>query len=221
MAIAEYDYADFENGKQAEQDAKLLVKFFVKTKEDVTKSAEQGRPVFKELEYIDIQIPGNRGSGIKRPATFKDKQRFPKHYAAFKQRIELPQEGTPLTEWPVISRSLAEEMAFHGVKTVEHMADMADNIASSFMGGQSFKAKANEWLERAKKDVTQSQMEVELAKRDAQIAALSAKLDALTPDKPKRRRKVSEGTESDDKLSDIGQRPVKPSGGGGGSLSGS
>jgi hypothetical protein len=221
MAIAEYDYADFDNGKQAEQDAKLLVKFFTKARQDSTKSAEQGRPVFKELEYIDIQIPGQRGGGIKRPATFKDKQRFPKHYAAYKQRIELPQEGTPLAEWPVISRSMAEELAFHGVKTVEHMADMSDNIASTFMGGMSFKAKANDWLARAKKDVSQSQMEVELAKRDAQIASLSAKLDVLMADKPKRKRRTPEEMERDNKLSDTGQRPAESSGSGGGPSSSS
>lgn len=221
MAIAEYDYADFENGKQAEQDAKLLVKFFLKTKEDSTKSAEQGRPVFKELEYIDIKVPGNRGSGVKRPATFKDKQRFPRHYAAFKQRIELPQEGTPLAEWPVISRSMAEELAFNGVKTVEHMADMSDTIASSFMGGQSFKAKAKDWLARAKKDVTESHLAAELEKRDKLIATMQAQLEKLTSEKPKRRRKAPEETESGNELSDIGQRPAEQSGSGGGSLTGS
>jgi hypothetical protein len=212
MAIAEYDYADFENGKQAEQDAKLLVKFFFKTKEDTSKSAEQGRPVYKDVEYVDISIPGNRGSGVKRPASFKDKQRFPRHYAAFKQRVELPQEGTPLSEWPVISRSMAEELAFHGVKTVEHMADMSDSIASSFMGGQSFKSKAKEWLDRARKDVTESHLAAELDKRDKLIATMQTQLDMLTNEqKPKRKRRTPEEMERDNKLSDIGQRSVEPS----------
>jgi hypothetical protein len=222
MAIAEYDYADFENGKQAEQDAKLLVKFFYKTKKDTTKSAEQGRPVFKDVEYVDISVPGNRGSGVKRPATFRDKQRFPRHYAAFKQRIELPQEGTPLSEWPVISRSMAEELSFHGVKTVEHMAEMSDTIASSFMGGQSYKAKANEWLERARKDVTESHLASELYKRDKLIATMQEQLDKLTSEhKPKRKRRTPEEIERDNKLSDSGQRFVEQSGSGSGADTGS
>jgi hypothetical protein len=222
MAIAEYDYTDFEHGKQAEQDAKLLVKFFIEARKDPTKSTEQGRPVFKEQEYISIKIPGSRGSGIKRPASFKDKQRFPKHYAAFKQRIELPQEGTPLAEWPVISRSMAEELAFNGVKTVEHMADMSDTIASSFMGGQSFKAKAKEWLERARKDVTESHLAAELEKRDKLIATMQEQLDKLTSEyKPKRKRRTPEEIERDNKLSDTGQRPAEQGGSGGGPLPGS
>lgn len=212
MAIAEYDYADFGHDKQAEQDAKLLVKFFYKTKEDKAKSAEQGRPVFKELEYISIKIPGNRGAGQQRAATFRDKQRFQRHYAAFQQRVELPQEGTPLAEWTLIARSTAEELAFHNVKTVEQLADMSDTIASGFMGGQTFKTKAKDWLARAQKDVTASKLAAELEKRDKLIATMQVQLDKLTSEqKTKRRRKAPEETESDDKLSDIGQRSAEQS----------
>ena len=213
MAIAEYNHEDFEQTRQSEQDEKLLVKFYSKTVKDNARSAEQSRAVFKEVEYIDIRIPGARGTGAARPATHRDKERFPKHYAAFKARIEMPVEGTPLSEWPVITRAHAEELGFMGVKTVEHLADMADSNASQFMGGQSFKAKAKAWLERAKKDVSHTQLEEELSKRDAQIAALSAKLDALVSEKPKRKRRTREEIDRDNELSDIGQRPTEPSSG--------
>jgi hypothetical protein len=222
MAIAEYNHEDFEQTRQSEQDEKLLVKFYTKTIKDNPRSSEQSRAVFKEVEYVDIRIPGARGTGAARPATHRDKQRFPKHYAAFQARIELPVEGTPLSEWPVVTRAHAEELGFMGVKTVEQLAGMSDGNASQFMGGQSFKAKANAWLARAKKDVTQSQMEAELAKRDTQIAALSAKLEALLPDpKPKRKRRTPEEMKRDNELSDIGQRPFEPGSGGGGTDPGS
>ena len=211
MAIAEFNYEDFEHSQQAEQDKKLLVKFYQKAKQDQTKSAEQGRPVFKELEYISIKVPGQRGSGVTRPATFRDKQRFPRHYSAFQQRVELPQEGTPLAEWSLVTRSMAEEMAFSNIKTVEHLANMSDTIASGFMGGQMFKAKANEWLSRAKADVSVSHLEGELAKRDAQITELSAKLEAFMEGKPVKRSKPPATKEitRDDELSDTGQRPAE------------
>lgn len=221
MAIAEYNHEDFEQTRQSEQDEKLLVKFYTKTVKDNPRSAEQSRAVFKEVEYVDIRIPGARGTGAARPATHRDKQRFPKHYAAFQQRIEMPVEGTPLSEWPVITRAHAEELGFMGVKTVEQLAGMADSNASQFMGGQSFKAKANAWLDRAKKDVSLDKFETELALRDAQIAALSAKLDALVADKPKRKRRTPEEIKRDNELSDIGQRPAEPSGSGGGPNTGS
>ena len=121
MAIADFNHEDFQSTQQQEQDSTLLVKFYIKAVADKTATAEQGRPIFREREYIDIRIPGSR-DGAARPATFRDQQRFPKHYQAFKQRIDQPSEGTPLVEWGMISRSQAEELAFKNIKTVEQLA---------------------------------------------------------------------------------------------------
>jgi hypothetical protein len=183
MAIADFNVADFDRTQQQQQDEKLLVKFYIKSVKDVQRSKEEGRDIFKEKEYIDIRIPGSR-DGAARPATFRDKQRFPRHYAAFQQRVEMAEEGTPLSEWPVISRTLADEMAFFNIKTVEQLANVNDTIAGQFMGAQMYKQKAKAWLERAKEDVTVDKLQSELAQRDDllkelqdQIARLTARLD--------------------------------------------
>ena len=214
VGIADYNHEDFEQTQQAEQDKTLLVKFFFKTVPDATASEEQGRACFKEREYIDIRIPGARGAGATRPASLRDKKRFERHYAAFKQRVELPVEGTPLSEWPAITRSQAEELAFASVKTVEQLSEMSDVIASQMMGGQMFKAKANKWLQQARSDVSVSQMEGELAKRDAKIADLSGKLEELMQrlesPKPKRKRRSKEEIDRDNEQLDLGERSAEP-----------
>ena len=170
---------------------KLLVKFFTKSREDPAATRDAGRPVFKDVEYIDIKIPGNRRSGACRPAGEADKKRFPRHYEAFKQRTEAPIEGTPLSEWPIVSRSMAEEMAFFHVKTVEQLASMSDTNGQNFMGINTLKAKAKAWLERSKKGADEARLTSELEKRDLKIAALEEKLNALanpkTPEAPKKR----------------------------------
>jgi hypothetical protein len=222
MGIADYDASDFEQGRQAEQDSKLLVKFYYRTVSDKAKTEEQGRPVFKEQEFISIRVPGRGNSGAVRPATHRDKKRFQRHYEAFKQRVELPEEGTPLSEWPLVSRSMAETMSFSGLKTVEHLSDMDDNVASGIMGGMSLKRKAGEWLERAKQDVSVTQLTDELAKRDTLIAKMQEQIDSLMPDpKPKRKRRTPEEIERDNKLSHSGQRFVEPSSSGSGTDTGS
>jgi hypothetical protein len=214
VGIAEFNHEDFEQSRQAEQDKTLLVKFYFKTVPDPSASEEQGRACFKEREYIDIRVPGTRGAGAVRPATLRDKKRFERHYQAFKQRVELPVEGTPLSEWPVITRAHAEELAFVNVKTVEQLAGMSDSVASQMMCGQMFKTKANKWLEQAKSDVTSKELANELAQRDAKIAELSGKLEALTKKletpKPKRKRSSKEEIESDDKQLDLGERTAEP-----------
>lgn len=208
--LGSVDHEAFEHTRQSEQDAHLFVKFFQKAVRDEKASKENGRACFTEREYIDIRVPGTRGTGASRPATFQDKQRFPKHYAAFKQRVELPTEGTPLSEWAVISRTFAAELAYHEIKTVEQLAELNDNAASQLMGGYGYKAKAKEWLERAAADVTADRLQDELNKRDAKIQELSDKLEQLMADKPKRKRRSKEEIDSDHQRSNTGERSTEP-----------
>lgn len=178
MATAEFNHEDFEVSQQSEQDARLLVKFYVKTIEDKTRSAAEGRPIFRDKEYIDIKIPGSR-DGAARPATFKDRQRFAKHYAAFKQRVAKPTEGTPLSEWGAIGNNLIAEMAFQNIKTVEQLAELSDTLCQQFMGAQTFKAKAARYLTRMKEEVTIDTLQSELASRDAMLEQMQAQIDEL------------------------------------------
>lgn len=179
MQTADFDVASFENSAQSEEDKKLLVKFYVKPRPDNAESLKAGRPIFKDVEYIDIKIPGDRTGGVARPASHADKQRFRAHYEAFKSRIEMPLSGTPLIEWPLVSRSLAEELAFHNVKTVEHLSTMSDTHSGKFMGLNALKAKALKWLEQAGEEAKVHELQQELLERDERIATQGAQLEIL------------------------------------------
>lgn len=145
------NYEDFLPSAQRDQDRSLLVKFYIKPREDKEASDREGRPIFKDVEHIDIKIAGNKNAGAGRPATDADKRRFPEHYAAFKNRTSTEVGmGTPLTEWPPCSRSRAEELAYFNVKTVEQLATMNDAQVSNFMGLFKLKEQAKVWLENAK-----------------------------------------------------------------------
>ena len=190
MAFAEFDERDFDQSAQAEQDKKLLVRFYYKSVQDKTASKREGRPIFKEKTYIDIKIPGSR-DGAARPATPDDIKRFQKHHDAFKARVELPTEGTPLAEWPMITSSLAEEMSFMNIKTVEQLAALNDTHAGRFMGAHTYKEKARKWLERAKNDLNAESLQAQLAERDEKMAAMQGQLDEmkeLVARAPKRRK---------------------------------
>lgn len=180
MQTADFNYHDFSNTGQREADKALLVKFFIKPKQNQAESLKEGRPVFKDTEYIDIKVAGNRSGGACRPATPADIQRFPEHYAAFKQRTDHDTEtGTPLTEWPIISRSFAEELAFFHVKTVEQLGTMADTQISKFMGGYDLRAKAKKWLEQVAKDKPMWEMDGRMKKMEEENESLKTSLAAL------------------------------------------
>ena len=179
METADFDVASFEHQAQTEEDKKLLVKFYVKPRPDSAETIKQGRPIFKDVEYIDIRIPGDRTGGVARPASHADKQRFGAHYQAFKQRTEVPLDGTPLIEWPLITRSLAEELAFHHVKTVEHLSTMSDNNIGKFMGLNALKAKAIKWLEQAGEEAKVHELQEQLLERDERIATQGTQIEEL------------------------------------------
>jgi len=169
---------DFETTAQATMDQQLLVRFFIKSMKDAGRSARDGRAIFRDAEYVDIRIPGSRDA-ICRPANAHDKIRFQRHYEAFKKRIEAPIEGTPLTEWPVITRALAEELSFINVKTVEALATVADSAATGFRGLQMFKRKAQDWLALAESDAPLEQLNAKLEESERTIAAQDATIKDL------------------------------------------
>lgn len=169
---------DYSLRGTAEADKSLLVKFFIKPRQDMEKTQTEGRPVFKDVEYIDIKIPGNRNAGACRPATEADKNRFPDHYRRFKERVSDADlvVGTPLAEWPLITRSLAEELSFFHVKTVEQLAGMADAQAARFMGLMPIKQRAIKWLENVAKEKPMWEMDQKIRAQQQQIEELQTSL---------------------------------------------
>ena len=173
MQTADFNHNDFSNTSEA--DKNLLVKMFTKEVQNKLESQAQGRAIFKEKTYIEIRIAGQRDAQACRPITHADKQRFPAHWEAYQKRVEPPTEGTPLSQWAVISRTQAEELAFINVKTVEQLSTVADTNIQNFKGGYGLREKAVKWLENAgieadKRDKAEMRDEIEELK--AQIAKL-------------------------------------------------
>jgi hypothetical protein len=177
MEMMEANPNDFQETSEA--DKQLLVRFYLKNVQDKTESAKEGRPIFKEREYIEIRFPGNRSDAVARPATDADKSRFYRHYEAFQKRVEAPTEGTPLLEWGPISRSQAEELAFYNVKTVEHLANMSDTHCNQFMGIHALRKKAKDFLAASEAGVSIAELKDELQRRDEQIKLLQAQMDEI------------------------------------------
>ena len=186
---------------QYSEDDKLLVKFQYETKEDEQASREAGRPIFKEVEYIDIQVPGTRNR-VNRPVRPSDKSRFPRHYQAFQLRQEQPQmDGTPLSEWPGVTRSMAEELAFFKIHTVEQLAGMADVNTSNIKGAMFMKQKAQAYLDASKENsaaLALAEQKKENDKLRAEMAELRAMMQSQGDEpKPRRKRRTKAEMEAD------------------------
>ena len=81
-------------------DDKLYVIFHMDIVKDEGKSVEEGRPIFNDVEFVQIFVPGDKTNVIDRPIRPSDKARFPKQYQAFKEgkAEEAQLQKTPLKD---------------------------------------------------------------------------------------------------------------------------
>lgn len=177
--LPDIDINPYETTSQSKDDENLFVKFFYKTVPDKKATKEAGEPKFMEREYVDIRVPGKKDSTC-RPASDIDRKRFAPHYKAFKDRTGDQQiEGTPLKEWTGINRSMAEEMAFHNILTVEMLANAPDVQLSKFMGGMKAKEKAIDWVEQMKSEKPFLEMKKENEELRAMVKDLTEVVNNL------------------------------------------
>jgi hypothetical protein len=186
MQTIDYDYTIHQ--RPGAGDENLLVKFYFDAVKDDMATAKEGRPIFKEMEMVDIRIPGSRDNIVVRPVREKDKQRFPRHYAAFKQRMESSEKlvGTPLDQWPLLTKSQVEELKFFNIRTVEHLAGAPDSTGQKFMGFNSMKQKAADFIKAASAAAPLAQMREELDALKVQNEQLIEELRQMKVSKKER-----------------------------------
>lgn len=162
----------FDDGKEAEADRKLLVVFSQRAWHDKAESAKQGRPIYKDRDFITIMVPGDKDTVIERPARETDIQRFHRQYDAYKRKVnQQAAAGTPLRLAPFVNESQVKELEYFNCHTVEQLADLTDGNAQGFMGIQVLKQKAQAYLKAASELAPITAMKAEIEKKDAELAA--------------------------------------------------
>ena len=175
MDMFESDVADFTEPRKG--DEKLAIRFFTKAKQNTEESQKQGRPIFSEVDYIQIMVPGDRNNTIVRPVTPQDQDRFRRQYEHWKSsKKDEAVIGTPLEAWGVMSLAQIEEYRYYGIRTIDQLADLRDDVCQKIMGGAQLKQKAQAFLEAMKAEAPMKVMQAELATRDNEIESLKKAL---------------------------------------------
>jgi hypothetical protein len=168
-------------------DEQLFVRFYKNPHKDIEATEEAGRPIFKEVDYIEIRQPGNKHTSIDRPIRPGDQFRFPKHWAAYQNSLSQDEvAGTPLNELTTITRSEVEEMKHFNVHTVEQLSVLSDEIANRGMGLQMLKQKAKRYLETSGNDAAEQRL-VDMEKMLAKLQEQNEELKANQKKKPGRK----------------------------------
>jgi len=166
-------------------DARLAVQFYKKSVKQNEASDEAGRPIFKEFDFVRIMIPGDNLTEIDTYAQESHKQRFPRQWAHYQNQVANHQDivGTPLEQWPQITRSQADELRGLKFMTVESIADCSDLQMQRIgmvagMSPHAFREKAKAFLNLATNSAEEAQREAELQALKEENAKIKAETDA-------------------------------------------
>ena len=195
-------------------DSRLAVKFYKRPVELKNESIAQGRPIFQEFDFIKILVPGDALTEIDTYVSDAHKTRFPIQWANYmnRQGSEESYSGTPLSEWPQVSASQAEELKgikFHTVESVAHCSDQQLQKIGMIAGmsPHNFRERAKTFLNLAEESAGISKREEEItqlkeenakikAETEAKLAAMqeqmSALLSAVGEKKPRKQKVVKE-----------------------------
>lgn len=151
----------------------MTVRFELMGLMDEAKSAEEGRPVFVDKEFIEIRSPNDPYSIVHREVTKADRATYPQLYRAWKEGAADPAVGTPLKEWPGLAASQVALLGFKGIRTVEQFVEVSDDGCHQLGHGYlTLRNSAIAWMKKAKDGSDATKFAADLAQRDSRIRAL-------------------------------------------------
>lgn len=173
-------------------DSRLAVKFYKRAVKQEYESIEAGRPIYKDFDFVRIQVAGDNLTEIDTYAHEEHKQRFPRQWLQYQASQDSSNEihGTPIEQWPLISQSQAQELRAIKFLTVESVANASDLQLQRIgmiagMSPHSFRDKAKSFLnlaaesaEAAKRAEEINQLKQELAQKEQENAKIKAETDA-------------------------------------------
>jgi hypothetical protein len=174
-------------------DNRLQVRFYKRPIHQEQESIDAGRPIYKEFDFVHICVAGDTLTEIDTYVLNSHKQRFPQQWANYQNRLGANDEqviGTPVAEWPLVSKSQAEELRAMKFHTVESIAGASDQQLQRMgmaagMSPYAFRDKAKAFLNLAmsaaetdKRESEINALKQELAKKEQETAKIKLETDA-------------------------------------------
>jgi hypothetical protein len=154
-------------------------RFFIEPVQDELASAQQGRPIFRQEERVEIVIPGDPTKCPVHRVTDEHRNRWQQQYDAFKKGMETPVEGTPLEEWPALNRAQVAELRGIGILTVEQVAGLSDTATQRVMGLAGLRTRALAYLDDASAIALTEKLSAENDALQLEISTLKRQVEEL------------------------------------------
>lgn len=139
-----------------------------------------GRPVYDDVEFIEIRVPGDKTLRVDRPVRAHDKKNYQDQYRAWKSGAkDQDSTGTPLSVWRGIPPSMVEELRHFGIRTVEHLANVSDGNLAQIGPIRALRNKAQEFLEASKGNASNDAIRAQLEAKSNEAEAMKRQLKEL------------------------------------------
>lgn len=171
-------------------DSGNLVEFVDDVKiENPYKSKEAGHPVYEFPVLVRIQPFGqNRSVTYLKFVKGEHDVQYPAQYAAFLEGRKDVHEGTPIQEWPPITREQALHFKTIGIHTVEALASVSDTNLGQFLGAREMREKAKVWLDNAKGGAIAAKLQADLDVAHQDIEALKLQIKEIQSEQLKKEK---------------------------------
>lgn len=156
-------------------------RFYMDTVPDKARSDADGVPRFREVEMVEVMVPGDRLNTPVFQVGETHRKRWPGAYKAFRDNQEAPLQGTPLEQLPGITKSRVQEFQYFHVRTIEQLAGMPDDLLmkAAPMDGRSWRDKAIRWADSAAGNAAEERLAAENRAKDEKIAVLEQNMAAM------------------------------------------
>jgi len=166
----------------------VFPRFYMDQIEHTFESARAGRPVWLDVEMVEITVAGDTRTQVHQRVKDEHRQRWPKAYEAFKAGLTPAVDGYPIEQWPPLSPAMVANFKAANIHTVEQLASLSDgHLGNLGLGGRQIRDRAAAWLKQAETggevDRLLAEMETEREKRIAterELQELKGVVDRLT-----------------------------------------
>lgn len=160
----------------------VYASFSIEPVEQPFLTEQEGRPIFKDTEFVTIFIAGDKHTEVHRVATEHDKERFSDAYKRFKDGAAAREQliGTPLSQWAYLKPSQIKELEAINVYSVEQLAALSDTAKQKIgMGAHELVAAAQAFLTTAKDASAASAFAAENERLKGDVTRLQQQIDEM------------------------------------------
>ena len=177
-------------------DAGMHAEFYSEPVLMAFKSQEAGRPIYEDRNFIYITRPGAK-SDLRREVRLvtdgtipTDPERFPRQWQQFQNKQEQTHSGTPLEQWPPLTKSQVLELKGAKIHSVEQLGCLPDSVLQNLgmMDARRLRDMAKVFMDKAEEGAALSQALSTIEQQRIDIEALKSQFAQLSEDRAQEKR---------------------------------